>query len=159
LDEYHSRWEKARIGTVKDATIRKQSFEYANAAKTVIDDKGTTFGSIRVIEISAQDVRILQRHLRDEKKPDGSPKYKSNTVNGVMNHVKHILNDAVRERIITWNPFCAVKNLKRTEERPGVVKNSKRQLSLPLTYILLENDDILYHDAEISALPAAARSF
>ena len=67
LDEYHSRWEEARIGTVKDATIRKQSFEYANAAKTVIDDKGTTFGSIRVIEISAQDVRILQRHLRDEK--------------------------------------------------------------------------------------------
>ena len=116
LDDYHARWVEARIGTVKDATIRKQSFEYVNASKTVIDDKGTTFGSIRVTDISAQDVRILQRRLRDEKKPDGSPKYKSNTVNGIMNHVRHIMNDAVRERIITWNPFCAVKNLKRTEE-------------------------------------------
>lgn len=116
LDEYHSRWEEARIGTVKDATIRKQSFEYANASKIVIDDKGTTFGSIKVTDISAQDVRILQRRLRDEKRKDGSPKYKSSTLNGIMNHVKHVMNDAVRERIITWNPFCAVKNLKRTEE-------------------------------------------
>lgn len=117
LDQYHERWAKARIGTVKESTIRKQSFEYANASKTIIDGAGTRFGELKLAGIEVQNVRDLQDALVNAKKADGTPKYNTNTINGIMNHVKHIMNDAMKERIIVWNPFCSVKNLKRTEKK------------------------------------------
>lgn len=118
LNEYHDRWEKARIGVVKEATIRKQSFEYKDAATVIIDEEsGIMLGEKKLQDITAQDVRDLQRILQNTKNKTGSPKFTTNTINGIISHMKHIMNDALRERLITWNPFCAVKNLKRTEKK------------------------------------------
>lgn len=116
LDEYHERWEKSRFGAVSEATIRTQSIEYRKVSKTVIDNAGTLFGSLKIVDIEVQNVRDLQSALLSEKKKDGSAKYTTRAINDIMNHIKHIMNDAMKERIITWNPFCSVSNLKRTEK-------------------------------------------
>lgn len=107
LDEYHERWEAARHGTVKGATIRKQSFEYADASKAVIDKAGTVFGKLKLVDIERQNVKDLQAAL--------SKKYSTTSVNGIVALIGHILNDAVNDRILTWNPAKGVKPLKRTE--------------------------------------------
>lgn len=116
LDQYHERWERARFGTVKEATIRNQTLEYAKASKIVIDKAGNTFGSLKIVDIEVQNVRDLQEALKQEKQKNGSKRYATRTINDIMNHLKHIMNDAVKERIITWNPFSAVKSLKREED-------------------------------------------
>lgn len=101
---------------MKEATIRNQALEYAKASKMVIDKAGNTLGSLKLREIEVQNVRDLQDALRKEKQKNGSKKYTTRTINDIMNHLKHILNDAMKERIITWNPFSSVKSLKREEE-------------------------------------------
>ena len=115
LDEYHERWEQSRQGTVKGATIRKQSFEYADASKTPIDKAGTRFGQLKLVEIERQNVKDLQAAL--------SKKYSTTTVNGIIALICHIFNDAMTERIIDWNPAKGVKPLKRVEEEARNTKH------------------------------------
>ena len=117
LDQYHEKWVEARYGTVKEATIRKQHFEYERISKVVLDGIGTTFESVKLVDIEVQHVRDVQKILVNTKTDDGKAKFNSNTINGCINLLKHILNDAMKERIITWNPACSVKNLKRTEKQ------------------------------------------
>ena len=119
LDEYHKKWEAARYGTVKESTIRKQVFEYADASKAVIDKAGTTFGSLKLTEIERQHIRDLQSILAE--------KYSTTTVNGIISLVGHILNDALIDRILTWNPAKGIKPLKRKE--PEARDTTHRALS------------------------------
>ena len=116
LDEYHERWAAARYGTVREATIRKQSFEYAAAANIIIDSAGTRFGDLKITEIEVQNIRDLQRGLQKQIPPKYKQTRNTNGINGIMALIKHILNDAVNERIIDFNPARAVKPLKRTEK-------------------------------------------
>ena len=118
LDKYHEQWEQARYGVVKGSTIRKQHFEYNRASQCLIDEVGTKFGSLKLVDIEVQHVRALQKALQETKNDDDTPKFTTTTINGCINLIKHILNDAMRERIITWNPVCSVKELKKTE-RPA----------------------------------------
>lgn len=113
VSEYHDRWAAARQGTVKGATIRKQSFEFKAASNIVIDDAGTIFGDLKLTEVETQHIRILQKKLQLK----GEERTRStNTVNGMIALVSHIFHDAVNERILTWNPCNGVKPLKRTEK-------------------------------------------
>lgn len=119
--EYYERWSEAREGTVKGATIRKQSFEAAAAAAVTIDDSGAIFGNLPIKDIEVQHIRILQKKLltgTKVTKKGVTKEYKrtTNTVNDIMAFVSHIFHDAVNERAIDWNPCSGVKPLKRTEQ-------------------------------------------
>ena len=104
LDKYHEQWEQARYGVVKGSTIRKQHFEYNRASQCLIDEVGTKFGSLKLVDIEVQHVRALQKALQETKNDDDTAKFTTTTINGCINLIKHILNDAMRERIITdWN--------------------------------------------------------
>lgn len=116
FDQYNVRWTEAREGTVKEATLRKNQFEFKAASKAVIDSLGTTFGSLKIVDIEVQNMRDLQKALINSKRESGLKLYNTNTINGIMAHVKHILNDAMKEQIIDFNPAISVKSLKRTEE-------------------------------------------
>ena len=115
LDEYFKRWNAARYGTVKGATIRKQYFDYMAAANSVIDGSGARFGEMKLTEIEVQNIRDLQKALQNQDSKHGRPRNTS-SINAVLTLIKHILNDAVNERIIDFNPAKAVKPLKRTEK-------------------------------------------
>ena len=115
IDEYHERWEAARYGTVRESTIRKQHFEYLAASNTAIDKAGTRFGDLLLVDIEVQNIRDLQKGLRTQIPPKYKQPRNSNGINGIMNLIKHILADAVNERIIDYNPAKPVKPLQRTE--------------------------------------------
>lgn len=116
VDGYHERWVKAREGVVRPATIRKQNFEYNAMSKTAIDEAGTTFGSLKLVEVERQNIKDLQAALKAAKRKDGeTPKYSTRSINDMISLLNHIFNDALIERIITWNPVKGVKPLKRTE--------------------------------------------
>lgn len=120
FSEYYARWEEARTGTVKETTIRKQSFEAAAAVAVIIDKAGTTFGDLLLSDIEVQHIRILQKKLQTgiRKTKDGPKEYTrtTNTINDIMAFVSHIFHDAVNERAIDWNPCNGVKPLKRVEK-------------------------------------------
>ena len=120
FSEYYERWAEAREGTVKGATLRKQSFEATAAAEVTIDGIGTKFGEIPLANIEVQHIRILQKKLQTgiRKTKDGPKEYTrtTNTINDIMAFVSHIFHDAVNERAIDWNPCNGVKPLKRTEK-------------------------------------------
>lgn len=127
LDEYHARWEKARYGTVTESTIRKQNIEYKAISSGVIDEAGTTFGSLIVSEIETQNVRDLQDWMKERKRESGKHYYNTNTINDCMALLKHILYDAVEEGIMEKNPAKPIKALKRTE--PEARDTNHRALS------------------------------
>lgn len=111
--EYYERWAAAREGTVRGATLRKQSFEAAAVSAVAIDQNGKTFGKLLMSEVEVQHIRILQKALQT--KPDGRTRT-TNTVNDIMAFVSHVFHDAVIERAVDWNPCKGVKPLKRTEK-------------------------------------------
>ena len=44
LDQYHERWEEARRESVKEATLRKQYFQYKACSDIVIEGSGKRLG-------------------------------------------------------------------------------------------------------------------
>ena len=117
VDKFHERWDEARVGVVGGATIRKQRFEYSVASRTPVDETGRCFGSLKVYEVERQNIKDIQRAIREVKCKNGKPRYSTNTVNGIIALLNHIFNDAVTERIISFNPVKGVKPLKRTEKK------------------------------------------
>ena len=108
LNEYYERWVASRYGTVKGATIRKQSFEFADAARTPIDAAGTLLGDVKLVDIERQNIKDVQAALAKQ--------FGTTTVNGIIALLNHIFNDAMIERIIQWNPVKGVRRLQRKEQ-------------------------------------------
>lgn len=131
VEKYFERWAAAREGVVSGATIRKQNFEFLAMSRTPIDSAGTPFGKLKLIDVERQNIKDLQAALKDLKLKNGSPKYKTNTINGMISLLNHIFGDAVIERLIAWNPVKGVKPLKRTE--PKARDNIHRALSIEET--------------------------
>lgn len=143
LDEYHDRWVEARLGTVRTATLRKQQFDYARVSKTVIDNAGLTLGQMLLQEIETQNIRDLQKAMLKATDPNGDTKYSTRTINDSINHLKHILKDAVLERAIVFNPASPVKALKRTEELAR--DTTHRALSIDETKAFLQASEDSYY--------------
>lgn len=109
VSEYFERWEKGRDGSVSEATLRTQNKFFGVIEQVVIPDLGVAFGDIKVKEVDIEILRAVQSSLKETRK--------SQTVNDYMNLVKHVFSDAMKERIIDYNPCVLLKNLKKTEER------------------------------------------
>lgn len=110
LDEYFTRWEAARSGTVRDSTLRTDRYIYRLAADAAAADGEARLGSLRLGEIERQRLIRLQNQLRGQ--------YSVSTVNRSMSVIKAILESALEERLITWNPSRGLRMLKDAKRPP-----------------------------------------
>ncbi|MBR1702142.1 MAG: site-specific integrase [Lachnospiraceae bacterium] len=119
VSEYYERWTEARRGTVSDATLRAQGKMFHAFKAVKIPSANRTFGELKLKEVSIDDLRVLQTELKKgEVRKDGTRKErKTQTVNDYLAHIKHFMNDALKERVIDYNPCVLLKPLKRTEEK------------------------------------------
>lgn len=108
LDEYHERWERARVEVVKETSARNLGIWYRSCADVKIKTAARRLGDIKLKEITADDIREVQSALRETRK--------TQTVNDYINHLSHIFKDAIMERILDYNPCDPVRSLKRVEE-------------------------------------------
>ena len=109
LNQYYEIWTDARRNSVKECTIRSQCKIYGIVSKIYIPSASREFGELKIKEISIDDLRTVQTELAKNRK--------SQSVNDYMSHISHCMSDALKERIIDYNPCCLLNNLKRTEER------------------------------------------
>lgn len=109
IAEYYERWTDARRGTIKESTMRGQIKEFSAIKNVFIQSAARTFGALRIKEIGIDDLRIVQSELLKTRR--------TQTVNDYLAHLGHVMNDAMKERVIDYNPCCLLNNLKRTEER------------------------------------------
>lgn len=108
VEDYLSRWIDSRELVVKSSTLRTYKKLLRRISNTPIDTAGTKFGSLKLVNIEAQNVRDLQRALRED--------LTTRTANDCLSLLKKALEAAKNERIIQWNPCDPVERLKRTEE-------------------------------------------
>lgn len=134
LDQYHEKWEKELAKSVKGSTIRSHSFRYKACANIVIQSTGQRLGSMKLKEITVDDVREVQEGLQNGKRT-------TETVNNDIAHLSHIFHTAVKERVLDYNPCTPVKPLKRTE--PEARDTIHRALTR-------EETDIFFREAEKS---------
>lgn len=115
LNEYHERWMEARRASVKETTIVTQAVIYEQVAKIYIPSARRDFGDIKLKEITIDDLRIVQSELATRRN--------TNTTNQYMQFINHLFLDAMKERLIEYNPCCLIKPLKRTEEQARDTKH------------------------------------
>ena len=108
LDQYFLRWEQARLGSVRESTIRTERYIYRLVSSLPIG--GAPLGEISLCALEGQQLRDAQTLLRQT--------YSSATVNRAMSVVKAVLESAVIERLISWNPSRGVRILKDGKKPP-----------------------------------------
>ena len=109
VTEYYERWTDARRGTIKESTLRGQIKMFDAVSAIQIPSVKRVFGDLRLKEVTIDDLRIVQSELLKTRH--------TQTVNDYMAHLNHCMNDALKERVIDYNPGCLLKPLKRTEEK------------------------------------------
>lgn len=116
LDQYHGKWEEELAKTVKESTIKSNSFRYKACANIVIESTGKRLGDMKLKEITVDDIREVQKGLQNSRDKKGNLiRRTTETVNNDIAHLSHIFHTAVIERRLDYNPCGPVKNLKRTE--------------------------------------------
>lgn len=150
ISEYYTRWSDARRGTIKDSTLRGQIIMFNEIAKVYIPSVKRNFGEMNIKDISIDDLRVVQSELLKERK--------TRTVNDYMSHFKHCMNDAIKERIIDYNPCVLLNKLARTEERARDTHH--RALSIEETKAFFECDrckNSFYHNVFRFAISTGMR--
>lgn len=109
VSEYYERWISAKSGKVKEATLWRNQKIFKVVSEIYISSASRSFGEIKIKEVTIDDLRTVQAELLKTRR--------TITVNDYTNHVKHFMGDALKERIIDYNPCVLLDNLKRTEER------------------------------------------
>ena len=124
VEEYLDRWIESRELIIKSATMRTYKKLIRRISNTPIDEAGTSFGSLKLVELEAQNVRDLQKAFLQEQEYTDSEgkivkmrKLTTRTANDCLSLLKKALEAAKNERIITWNPCDPVERLKRTEDQ------------------------------------------
>jgi len=107
LDQYFEEWERGRRGTVKNSTERTVYEKYKSISSYVIERDKDVLGKLKLRDIKKQDIICLQQHL--------SESCASSTVNSSISLLRSLLNEAVNDRLIEWNPCNGIKPLIRTE--------------------------------------------
>lgn len=110
LDQYFEKWEQARLGSVRESTIRTERYIYRLVSSLPRGEDGPRFGEIRLRTLEGQHIKDAQSHLRQT--------YSASTVNRAMSVVKALLESAVVERLIFWNPSKGLRQLKDGKKPP-----------------------------------------
>ena len=122
LDEYFREWDQSRIGTVRDSTIRTERYIYRIAADAKLSC-GKRLGQLRLTELERQHISEAQALL--------SQSYSVSSVNRGISVVRAMLESALEERRIAWNPAKGVRMLKDAKKPPR--ETIHRALSLEET--------------------------
>ena len=131
FSEYLSRWYDMRAGSDPSGQTLKQYRTFMGYSdEAVIDKAGHTFGKLKLVDIEYQNVLDLQKAMRSKIGRSGKP-LKTSTVNKYIGFVRQVLESALTERIIQWNPAKGVKDLKRIE--PKARETLHRALTLEET--------------------------
>lgn len=129
LNQFFDRWSESRKGTVKESTIRLQQKFFTVMARIKLS-YGVNFGDVKLKHIDTETIREIQRELRKD--------HATQTCNDYIALLKHIFSDAIKERIIDFNPCSPLNNLKRTEERARDTKH--RALTFEETKAFFNSD-------------------
>ena len=123
VEEYLERWIESRELVIKSASMRTYKKLIKRISNTPIDEAGTRFGSLKLVELETQNVRDLQKAFlqkQEYKDSEGKTvkmrKLTTRTANDCLSLLKKAMEAAKNERIITWNPCDPVERLKRTED-------------------------------------------
>ena len=108
LNRYYDHFTEIRRGSVREGTMRIQAGQFRVAAAIPIDGNGKTFGELQIRDVTPRDVQRVQRYLADSGR-------NASTVNGIMQHVKHVFNTAMRDETIEKNPCVGIVSLKKEE--------------------------------------------
>lgn len=113
LSEYFEEWEARREKIVKPTTIYtdKRRFKRIDAA----------IGHKKLADIDRRDVYKLQRDLSDE--------LSSNGVNDAISLLRTLMESAVNDRILQYNPTTGIKSLPKTEEEKAELNEKHRFLT------------------------------
>ena len=109
LAQYYDIWECGRQGSVAEATMRGQRKEFNVISGIFIPSASRTFGELKIKDIKKEDLQRVQKELLKERK--------TRTVNDYMALVNHVMKDAMKERIIDYNPCVLLNKLKIVEEK------------------------------------------
>ncbi len=121
LREYYEVWFADWQKTVKESTANTIAGQFKRLARVPVN-KQRTFGDLQLQEIQGQTIKnareFLCAHYYDIRtntfRTDRG--YMTSGINALMRLLSHILQTAVNERIIAWNPCKGIKCLRRTEE-------------------------------------------
>ena len=110
LDQYFEKWEQARLGSVRESTIRTERYIFRLVSTLQLSADSSRFGELRLRALGSQQVKDAQALLRQ--------RYSVSTVNRAMSVVKALLESAVVERLILWNPSRSLRLLKDAKKPP-----------------------------------------
>lgn len=97
LDDYFEGWVPQKRNSVKPNTIKNYKACYYKYVSPVLGER-------KIQKIERREILKLQSDLKE--------KLAASSVNGVMRSLKVILNDAVRDEVISKNPAAGIKALK-----------------------------------------------
>ena len=109
LNVFFEKWSDNRTDSVKEATLLIGKRHFDTMKNISVCGGATTFGNMRLSEITPDDIRAIQQNLLER----GNS---TRTINDKISVLSHMFSDAIKERYIDYNPCVAVKTLKRTEE-------------------------------------------
>lgn len=101
LDQFYNKWIEGRRNQNKGNSLHTYSNIYTKHIKR-------KFGKRKLINIERRECTEFQKELAKDLKPT--------TVNYILSVLNILLNDAVREEIITRNPAKGIKSIKVTEK-------------------------------------------
>lgn len=107
--EYYTKRIEFRTEGLKPNTVRNLYRARNSVCKIYIDSSSREFGEMKIKSVTSDDLRELQKKL--------SVTCKTQSINNHMSKLKHVFCDAVKERILQYNPFDLISALKRTEEK------------------------------------------
>lgn len=137
LDRFYERWMENRAGSVKESTLRCQSFQFESCASVKVN--GRRLGSYRLTDIKPDDIRQVQKALQE------AGENRTQTINDKIAVLSHLFHDALLERYIDFNPCSPVKPLKRTEKRAR--DTIHRALTLDEQEAFFEESEGRYYDS------------
>lgn len=109
VQEYFEKRIEQRKDSISNNTYMGLTSSKNVLCKIYIDSYSRIFGEIKVKKVTSDDLYYIQEKLKET--------CKTSTINNHMFKLKHLFCDAVRERLITVNPFNLIGSLKRTEEK------------------------------------------
>ena len=110
LDQYFLKWEQGRLGSVRASTIRTERYIYRLAADITLSPEGCRLGAMSLDKLGTRHVRDVQTALWQ--------RYKPATVNRSISVIRAVLESALVERLIAWNPTRGMRSLK-SQDKPA----------------------------------------
>ncbi|MCR4786010.1 MAG: site-specific integrase [Lachnospiraceae bacterium] len=146
MDEFFNKWIEAQELHLKTSTVYGYRSKYRLCKNIKVG--ATSFGQLRLREVTTDDIRELQTGI--------AKRVKTATVNNRMLLIRSMFNTAVNENRILYNPCKAVKDLKRKE--PESRETIHRALTDDEVNAFMEKaKDYFYYDEYRLALATGMR--